>query len=157
MNKRGITTLMALSLVVVFIFVAGVYIYSTYFSPPIGEQDCGARVGWKIMMIDNKEDICYDQKTKLIRFTVENGLLQSINGVYAKINAEKAQKAILLPDAKTGKAGAVVGDIAFDPDTDGKLLNIQLLPVIVAGKKEAACSDEILEKRQLEPCKFYFY
>lgn len=109
------------------------------------------------MVIDNKEDICYDQKTKLIRFTVENGLLQSITGVYAKINAEKAQKAILLPDAKTGKAGAVVGDIAFDPDTDGKLLNIQLLPVIVAGKKEAACSDEILEKRRLEPCKFYFY
>ncbi len=157
MNTRGITTIMALSLVVVFIFVVGVYIYNSYFSPPIGEEDCAASIGWRIMTIDNKEDICYDQKTKQIRFTLENGLLKSLDGVYAKINAEKAQKTIFLTDAKTGRAGAVVGDLSFDQEKEGKLVNLQLLPVIVAGKKETACSDEILEKRQLEPCKFYFY
>ncbi len=157
MNTRGITTLMALSLVVVFLFVAGVYVYAAYFSPPVEEQECGARIGWKIMNIDNKEDICYDSKTKQIRFTIENGLLYPLEGLYAKTSAEKSEKAILLADAKTGRAGAIVGDIPFDPDVEGKLLDVQLIPVVVIDDAEAACIDETLEKQQLEPCKFYFY
>ncbi len=157
MNNRGITTIMALSLVVVFLFVASVYVYAAYFSPPVEEQECGARIGWRIMTIDNKEDICYDSKTKQIRFTIENGLLQSLESVYVKVQAEKAEKAILLADAKTGRAGAVVGDIPFDPDLEGKLLDLELIPVVVIDEAEAACTDEALRKQQLEPCKFYFY
>ncbi len=156
-NKKGITTLMALSLVVVFLFVAGVYVYAAYFKPPVEEGECGGTIGWKIMLIDNKEDICYDQKTKLIRFTVENGLLYPLEGIYAKVNGQNSAAAAYLSEAKTGKAGAVVGDISFDADAAGALQSVQLLPIVVIEDAELACADAALEKRQLEPCKFYFY
>ncbi|MBS3169441.1 hypothetical protein J4210_03070 [Candidatus Woesearchaeota archaeon] len=157
MNKRGVTTLMALSLVVVFLIAAGTYVYATYFRPPVEEAECGETVGWKIMVIDNKEDICYDQKAKLIRFTVENGLLFSLEGIYAKVQGQNAETTIYLSEAKTGKAGAVVGDISFDPQTAGALQRVQLLPIVVVEDAEIACTDALLEKQQLEPCKFYFY
>lgn len=148
---------MALSLVVVFLFTAGAYVYAAYFKPPVEEGECGGTIGWKIMSIDNKEDICYDQKTKLIRFTVENGLLYSLEGIYAKVQGQNSEVTAYLSEAKTGKAGAVVGDIAFDPDTAGILQAVQLLPIIVVDDAEIACTDAALEKKQLEPCKFYFY
>ncbi|MBI2102360.1 hypothetical protein HYT55_00845 [Candidatus Woesearchaeota archaeon] len=157
MNKRGITTIMALSLVVVFLFVAGIYVYAAYFKPPVEEAECGETIGWKIMTIDNKEDICFDQKTKIIRFTVENGLLYSLEGVYAKVQGQKKEVITYLSEAKTGKAGAVVGEISFDQDTAGALMNVQLLPIVVVDDVEVACTDAALEKQQLEPCKFYFY
>lgn len=157
MDKKGITTLMALSLVVVFLIAAGTYVYATYFRPPVEEAECGETIGWKIMTIDQKEDICYDQKAKLIRFTVENGLLFSLEGIYAKVQGQNSETATHLSEAKTGKAGAVVGDISFDPQTAGALQRVQLLPIVVVDDAEIACTDALLEKRQLEPCKFYFY
>lgn len=148
---------MALSLVFVFLFVAGVYVYAMYFKPPVEEGECGGTIGWKVMTIDNKEDICFDQKTGVIRFTVENGLLYSLEGVYAKVQGQRLEVTEYLSEAKTGKAGAVVGEISFDQNAAGVLTNVQLLPIVVIDDAEVACTDAALEKQQLEPCKFYFY
>ena len=157
MNNRGITTLMIVSLLLVFFFAAGVLIYTFFFGPPVAEGECGVNIGWSIMKIEGKEDICHDQKAKQIRFTIENGLRLPLEGVLVKVRTAESETATLLGEAKTGRAGAVVGDVAFDSETDGRLEAVQIFPVVVVEDEELACSDHILEKQQLEPCAFYFY
>lgn len=152
MEKRGITTVMITVLVAVLILAIGLFYYFFFFGPPVEEAKCGLGIDWKILMVGGKEDICYLQTTKEIRFTLENGLATPLEGVYVKVEGEGDSKASLLDDSKMGKAEAFVGRIKFDISKDGPLNTLQLVPVVLVDDKKTACTDKALEKVSIETC-----
>ncbi|HLC52685.1 MAG TPA: hypothetical protein VJI98_05565 [Candidatus Nanoarchaeia archaeon] len=152
MEKRAITTVMMTVLAITLVLAAGLFLFFFFFGPPVEEIECGLNIDWKFLVVSGKEDICYRPETKELRFTVENGLIMPLEGIYVKIEDKNNEKDFLLDEAKVDPAGAFVGKIKFDLTKDGPLNSIQLIPVVLIEGEEAACIDDILEKQLIELC-----
>lgn len=144
MNTQGITKVMVSILLIVLILASTLFIYFFFFGPPVEEAECALDINWKVLAVAGKEDFCYNPLKQEIRFTVENGVIIPLTGVYVKLGDKQDDYL----EQTIEKAGVFIGKV---PVT-GTITNVKLFPVVDLDGEATACIDEVIERTALAAC-----
>lgn len=146
-DTKGITKVMVSILLLVLILAASLFIYFFFFGPPVEEAECAIGINWKVLLVGGKEDFCYNLQKQEIRFTIENGAVVPLQGIYVKANDKD-----LFLEHNLEKAGVFIGKMPFDLIQDRPLTKIQLFPVVDIEGEATACIDDVIERMTLANC-----
>lgn len=143
-GKEAITPLMTTFLLVSFAVAIGVGVMNFGRAQVEDKAQCPVEVGLKFFMISGKEQLCYDNAKKEIKFTLENGVSIATTGIIVNvIGSEKAETAEF-DEAKMSKAGTYVAHVKYDASLSGQVQQIKISPKITPYDQELICQDKAL-------------
>ncbi len=150
-NKKGITGVMIVILLVALFLSGGIFTYFFYFGPKVKEEVCDLQLGWRIAEVDGKKDVCYNQQKQEIRFTVENGAAIPMQALYVKFSAKEGRDTLIL-ETRLDPAAVFIGKVPFNGVSQGPFIKMELLPIVDLDGEATACLDEVLEIDGLVNC-----
>ena len=152
MNKRGIAPLVATLLLISFAVALGVVIMNFGRAQVELEAQCAIDIGLKFSEIGGKEDYCFDTATGKLRFTVENGVNIKVDGLIVNIIGTTKAETFELNDAKLGKAGTYVGNVAYNKAVGGEIRQMKITPKVILHDTEQICTEKALVVEKVSLC-----
>ncbi len=151
-DKRGIAPLIATMLLLSFAVSVGVVVMNFGRAQVELQAECPINIGLKFAQIKDKEDICYNEQKKEIKFTLENGVNIKVEGVLVNIVGEEEAKTTELNEAKIPKAGTYIGKVPWDGKTSGGIRQLKITPKIILYDAEQICVEKSLLPEKVGPC-----
>lgn len=163
MNKRGVSPLIATVLLIAFAVALGAVVMNwgrqyvedtTKFAKEKSNVDikCGMDVGLKFIQYANENQICFNETTGEVNFTIENGPNVDITALQVRVYAQGGIN-ITLIESNFPKAYVARYGVSY-PTTFGNVTKIEIVPQIeVQGsQKKAFCPSNTLSEESLLQC-----
>ena len=151
-NKKGITPLMATFLLISFAVALGVTIMNLGSAEVENQAQCPIEVGLKFSNIGGEEQICYEAGSKLLKFTLENGVNIKVEGLIVNVIGEVKADSFELNEAKVIKAGSYLGQVNYDASVSGAIRQVKLSPKVVMYDVEEICTEQALVAENVRMC-----
>ena len=152
LSKKGITPLMITLLLVSFAVAVGVMVMNFGRAQVEDAAECAIDIGLKFSNVAGKDQICYDQSTSKVSFTLENGVNIKVEGlIINSIGVDNADSSEL-NDAKIGKAGVYKNKVSYNSVANGELQQIKIVPKVVLYEEEIVCSEQALVAEDIKNC-----
>ena len=152
MDKRGIAPLVATLLLISFAVALGVVIMNFGRAQVELEAQCAIDIGMKFSNIGGQQQVCFDAASKKLSFTIDNGVNIKVEGLIVNIIGTQKAETYELNDAKMGKAGIYVGNVAYDQATVGNIRQLKITPKVILYDEEQICVEKSLTIENVRPC-----
>ena len=135
-NKKGVSPLIATVLLIAFAVSLGAVLL-TYMTT-LGS--CGS-VSIEIPTVEDEPQICYNENTNKLDFTLENSGRQDIEylklTITGALNVENIDERTAFPKSESGRV-----TIDYKKQYLGLLQKIKIIPVVIEGDEEVICPSE---------------
>jgi len=151
-KKKGITPLMITLLLISFAVAVGFVVMNFGAAAAEDQAICPIEVGLKLAVIGGQDQLCYNQASKEIAFTLENGINIKVDGLVFNAIGNKKAESFELTEAKMIKAGNYMGNVPYDASVDGELQQIKITPVVVLYEESEICTEQALILENIRTC-----
>jgi len=151
-EKKGITPLMATLLLISFAVAVGVVFMNVARAQVEDGAQCAVDVGMKLANIAGSGDFCYDTAKQELKFTIENGVNQNIEGLIVNVIGTEKAETFELNDAKVIKAGTYVGHVKYNLAAAGTIRQVKISPKVVLYDEELICSEFAVVVESVSNC-----
>ncbi len=152
LSKKAITVIMGFALLISFGVAVGSVVMRLGSAEVEDAAECAIDINMQLTKLSGIEQLCYNQATKQIEFTVENGKNIKIEGLLVNTLGSKKAQTLELNDAIIPKTGMYVGAIPFNPAVAGQLKQIKIIPKVNMYDEEQICTEKALIIEQIPTC-----
>ncbi|MBI2146450.1 hypothetical protein HYU22_03855 [Candidatus Woesearchaeota archaeon] len=149
LDRKAITPLMATFLLISFAVAVGVVIMNLGRAQVDENAQCAVDIGMGLASIGGVEQLCYDQTSKTLKFTVENGVNIKITGLIVNIIDEQKAESFEF-NTPIIKAGNYLGSVKYN--ALGSLKQVKISPKVLLHEKEEICTEQALVTENIHPC-----
>ena len=151
-NKKAITPLM-LGFVLVSFAIAVASGVTNFAKAEVEDQaSCAIDINMKLAIIGGKEEVCFNQATKEVKFTIENGVNIKVEGLVVNIIGTKSSESKEMNDAKIIKAGNYFGNLGYNFEGVGEIRQIKFIPKVIFSETEEVCAEKALVVDNIRNC-----
>lgn len=151
MNKRGISPIIATLLLISFAIALGVVIMTFGRAQVETHAQCPLDVGLHLAVINEQSQICLDQQTQQLKFTLENGPNIAVDGVIVNVIGTQRAETIEIAAAME-KVGSYVGSVPYNEEEAGTIRQIKFTPKITLYDEEQICVEKALIVENVPSC-----
>jgi len=152
MNKKAITPLMIGFILVSFAVAVASGVMNFAKAEVEDQASCAIDINMKWAVIGGKEEICFNQATKEVKFTIENGVNIKVEGLVVNIVGTKGSESKELNEAKIIKAGNYFGNVGYNYNTVGDIRQIKFIPKVIFSETEEVCAEKALVVENIRNC-----
>jgi hypothetical protein len=151
-SKRGIAPLIATALLITLAIALGVVVMNFGRAQIEIAAQCAVDIDLKPVTLNDKQQVCYDSKTNLIFFIVENGNQINIDSLRMRAIGTKAVYVEDVPESFIEKTGTILKYVPYDINTYGKIRQIRLSPEITLYEETILCPEKAVVFENIREC-----
>ncbi|MBI2662140.1 hypothetical protein HYX11_01635 [Candidatus Woesearchaeota archaeon] len=152
MNKKAITPLMIGFMLVSFAVAVASGVMNFAKAQVEDEASCAIDINMKWAVIGGQDEICFNQATQEVKFTLENGVNIKVEGLVVNIIGTKSSESKELNGAKIIKAGNYFGTVGYNYNTVGNIRQIKFIPKVIFSEIEEVCAEKALVVENIRNC-----
>lgn len=152
MDKRGISPLLATVMLIALALALGVVVLNFGRAQIEIAAQCAVDIGLKTVVLNDKEQMCFDRGTSQLFFIVENGPQIAVEGLRMRLIGSKAVFVQDLADSRIDKTDALLKYVPYDLGIYGEIRQVRLTPKIKLYEEEIACTEQAVIVESVRDC-----
>ena len=152
MNKKGVSPLIATSMLIVLAVGLGVVVMNFGRAQIEIAAQCAVDIGLQITQLNKKPQVCFAREKNELFFIAENGRQIPVESLKLRIIGQKSVLNQDVPESSMERLGTVLKYIPYDLAAYGEIRQVRFTPEVTLYDEKILCSEQAIIMEDIRDC-----